>query len=142
MDLRSENLWGCVFLKDEPLSFRGNWGYDIALLELKPQKCKACTVTPITLARTDLGAGTVLEAIGFGEQTTNGHLPRYLQVIMVYVLLWDNCREYFRSLHKNEMCTTTLHSGEGICDGDSGGPLIMNNGAGHPVLQYGIIASK
>jgi len=87
-----------------------------------------------------VGADTVLTAIGFGEYL-NGQLPRYLQEITVNVLNYYDCREYFRGLNSNEMCTTAP-SGKGICDGDSGGPVIMSNGYGHPVTQYGVISSK
>ncbi|XP_075049816.1 granzyme A-like [Mixophyes fleayi] len=103
---------------------------DIQLVQLfgKAKLNKAVRLLPLPKKFTDVKAGTVCEATGWGR-TSNSVAHRSDKLMKVNLTVIDRAECYdmwspYIQITKNMMCTCESHGGKDTCRGDSGGPLI------------------
>ncbi|GJQ83330.1 hypothetical protein Trydic_g15638, partial [Trypoxylus dichotomus] len=74
-------------------------------------------------------------ASGWGRLYAGGPIPNQLQYINLRTLLNTECQQRWGSIPVGdcEICTLTV-AGEGVCNGDSGSPLVING------KQIGIVS--
>ncbi|XP_075049810.1 granzyme A-like [Mixophyes fleayi] len=96
------------------------------------QNCpaKAVSLLPLPKTFTDVKAGTVCEAAGWGTTSNSVDLfsDKLMEVSLKVIDIAD-CNNMWSSeiqITKNMMCTCESHEKKGPCRGDSGGPLICN----------------
>jgi secreted trypsin-like serine protease len=120
-------------------SFRpGRLAPDLALLQL----ASPTTAPPIALgdARAGLAEGMTATAIGWGR-TGSGAFPHKL--LQATLPLWSSarCGRYWGALHQAGymLCASSPFGGADACTGDSGGPLIVRDGAG-TLRLFGVVS--
>ncbi|KAI4469685.1 chymotrypsin-related [Holotrichia oblita] len=78
----------------------------------------------VSLNTGDTGALSAI-LIGWGRVSTNGAVPNNLQELSTNTITHATCRSSWgSSVSSNQICAV-LRSGQGACNGDSGGPLIQ-----------------
>lgn len=101
---------GLVFW-EEPLTF----GDTVRAIALPPQSSPVpdgvnCTVT------------------GWGRTAENGTNEKLLRVVTTPIVSNKECnRAYSGRISSDMLCAGTQEGGRGACDGDIGGPLVINN---------------
>ncbi|XP_015120601.2 complement factor D-like [Diachasma alloeum] len=113
---------------------------DIALLRTTQEIVFNKKVQPIKITKTDIrDHGHTVIATGWGRLTAWGASPRRLQEIELQIYDQNKCKNRF-PVTQGQICTLTK-SGEGVCNGDSGGPLTAN-GVLVGVVSYALPASR
>jgi len=102
---------------------------DIALIELDS---KITNVTPIAYdTKHPLTPSTQTKVAGWGNMRTVSYLyPNDLRAALTPIVDFDQCNasnSYDGKLTQNMMCAGYFESNRDSCDGDSGGPLIVDN---------------
>ncbi|XP_076620356.1 chymotrypsin-2-like [Colletes latitarsis] len=93
-------------------------------------------VQPILLAPVyDINPGETAVVTGWGRLSTDGVIPNSLQEIYLTVISQDKCKGMYWILTKNNICTLTKMN-EGVCNGDSGGPMVVS-GSQVGIVSYG-----
>ncbi|KAK9747378.1 Trypsin [Popillia japonica] len=106
---------------------------DVAVLELEEELEFSATVQPIELESEVVGEVDCLVS-GWGRLEAWGALPDNLQFIPLKTISLEACQSSWSSLvQADEICTLT-QQGEGVCNGDSGSPLIAGG------KQIGIVS--
>ncbi|CAL1684659.1 unnamed protein product [Lasius platythorax] len=81
-------------------------------------------IQPIALPTTDPNYDNrYLVVTGWGRLQTDGPNPNHLQRIMVKGYSQKKCNKHYQNIIKTQICTLTI-KGEGMCNGDSGSPLV------------------
>lgn len=103
-----------------------NYNNDIAVLKLaKPLQFNE-SIKPIRLATKALIPGSSVVTSGWGRLRTGGSTPQILQFTRLLAMSNQECRRRIGSVPTSILCLE--HSGgNGVCNGDSGGPAIHNN---------------
>ncbi|KAI4469681.1 chymotrypsin-related [Holotrichia oblita] len=97
---------------------------DIAVIQLSGALAYSNSIAQVTLNTGDTGAVAAI-LIGWGRLSTNGAIPNNLQELSTNTITHATCRLYWgSSVSSNQICAV-LRSGQGACNGDSGGPLIQ-----------------
>ncbi|CEG39152.1 serine protease trypsin-like protein [Plasmopara halstedii] len=118
-----------------------NGSYDLALLTLD----RPCTIPPIELAKqddSDIKPGMWTKVMGWGLTSYPGEYSNELRSLDVEVWSDAQCMEFFQ-LDESYVCSGGF-KGIGPCDGDLGGPLILEqkktdpNGPDLPDILIGI----
>jgi len=110
--------------------FNGNtMDNDIALIELDSY---VSNITPIIYdTKYPLTSGTQTKIAGWGNMRTVSHLyPNDLRTALTPIVDFNQCNassSYDGELTQNMMCAGYFVSNRDSCDGDSGGPLIVDN---------------
>jgi len=106
--------------------------FDISLLYLSQPLEWSETVSPISLKGQTIDRGVRVLTIGWGlTEQNNTHTPVDLRYLHMYTLDDDDCRERIGNELDRYVTNTTLctvrGAGQGVCNGDAGGPLVANN---------------
>ena len=114
---------------------------DIALMELESPFDVQPHVVPICLPEPgEEFVGQVAHVAGWGKLSYGGPIPSILQVVKLPILANDKCQEMFNNAgHDKEikptfLCAGYTDGGKDSCEGDSGGPLMVQKSNGHWVL--------
>jgi len=117
---------------------------DIGLVRLLRPATLSASVQPIrlpTVVDDDLGAGVPVEISGWGLTSGDTTSPKsdVLKVAEVYTIANSECILIYGSVRVTDatLCTSSV-PGDGICFGDSGGPLTYDGGAGK--VHRGIVS--
>ncbi|XP_058464639.1 chymotrypsin-1-like [Malaya genurostris] len=114
---------------------------DIALIKLASQLNFDVNVNAIQCLETVLPENATLTLTGWGRTSTIGPVPTQLQTIDLQYVNYDDCRLILGpDLGVGHMCTLTK-TGEGACNGDSGGPLTYQ-GKLAGLVNFGIPCAK
>lgn len=101
-----------------------NFVNDIALIRLKTSFVYDKYVQPACLANEDPSIDDELTILGWGVEEENGTSPESLKEAKVNMI--DNCTEYWSDLDPSrQICVGKRITGNSVCYGDSGGPLLM-----------------
>lgn len=99
---------------------------DIALLELVGEH-RYPRIELLTPERTELAApGTVATTIGWGVTSDGGNISSELKKLEAAIISNDECSTHLdTSILGTTICAGMQGSSESICNGDSGGPLMV-----------------
>ncbi|XP_035910216.1 chymotrypsin-1-like [Anopheles stephensi] len=97
---------------------------DIALVKLNATLEYGEFVQPIAYSERELPENATLRMTGWGLLSTVGPIPTNLQTIELKYVPYEECRRLLEGdvVDIGHLCTLTKE-GEGVCFGDSGGPL-------------------
>ncbi|MCS0350248.1 serine protease [Vibrio ordalii] len=119
---------------------------DIAILELETSLPIQAVTRPNTGALDALGAGTVLETIGFGTTSYNQLLNKssnpsqVLRKAEISLMDTATCQALggsnYPRIRNDAFCATSYP--QDTCQGDSGGPVFINDGGNF--IQYGVVS--
>lgn len=106
--------------------------HDLALMRTKKSMKFNSLVRPISIRSSFLGPNEVAVASGWGFTAVDGPKANALQFLHFKTITNEECLELIpeedkHSVHKGSLCITQLGQGRGICSGDSGGPLTVND---------------
>jgi len=114
---------------------------DIAILELESDIERQPHVVPICMPRLiDEFEGKTAIVTGWGRLSYGGNVPNVLHQVSVPIMNNEKCQKMFtRSGHKKKVRKSFLCAGydqgkKDSCEGDSGGPLMMQQDSGAWVL--------
>ena len=106
--------------------------YDIALVRLHTPANYTANILPICLQKTELPAGTNCVIAGWGTRTTNADdYPQFLQEAVVPIVAQPTCQALYGSLitiSYDMVCAGYTTGTVDACKGDSGGPLMCQQG--------------
>uniref|UniRef100_A0A1B0DFA7 Uncharacterized protein n=1 Tax=Phlebotomus papatasi TaxID=29031 RepID=A0A1B0DFA7_PHLPP len=88
-------------------------------------------IQPISLGDAEISGGVTATLLGWGWTTNLGSLADALQWLPTVTLTQDECRSRHALaqrafIHDNTLCTSNAF-GQGMCMGDTGGPVIIGN---------------
>lgn len=136
--LTSSTPWIEKWIVHPKYQKKDNYEYDLALLRLSHP---VQGVTPVNLPASQPTTNVLAQAIGWGATQPDKTLPSsHLLHISLPLRPLKECRspdEKAPELTDNMICAGAYQDGTSICDGDSGGPLFLNNPDGS-VTQIGI----
>lgn len=103
---------------------------DIGLLRTRKPIQFNAFVQPIPLRSSVVGAGEIAVTSGWGRQVIDGPASDVLQFLQFKTLSNEECRNrmpegYKTSIYADSLCVQSV-ANRGVCDGDSGGSLIIN----------------
>ena len=104
----------------------GGISSDVALLNLAGQHMRP-RIELLTPALTDLAApGTMATVIGWGLTSEGGSSSDVLKRLDAEIISNDECKTHLgSSILDSTICAGKLGASESICNGDSGGPLMV-----------------
>ncbi|XP_063911253.1 trypsin-like [Zophobas morio] len=110
----------------------GGYYYDVAVVKLDTKLTYGPTVQPVVLA--PAGNATPENApatlIGWGLDKSGGSIQTHLQQVNIVVYSDDECEKIHAQTgptnRKFNICAGVPEGGKGQCNGDSGGPLLVN----------------
>jgi len=106
--------------------------YDVALLKLPApiDFSKQTNIRPICLPMDETEKYEDFPAIaaGWGMTSPSGNTSTYLKEAFVKVVPNAECQAIYtpNTIHDTVMCAWLLYTSQGVCKGDSGGPLITS----------------
>ncbi|EAT41805.1 AAEL006598-PA [Aedes aegypti] len=102
---------------------------DVALIRLKSKLQFSAKVKPIVYWEKEVGANQSVVLTGWGRTSAGGPVPTKLQTLDLKTISNEECKQKSSGNSNNvgigHICTLTK-SGEGACNGDSGGPLTLD----------------
>ncbi|XP_055627345.1 chymotrypsin-2-like [Toxorhynchites rutilus septentrionalis] len=111
----------------DPITSRG----DVALVQTSSMMIFIPVVQPIALADEIVEAAVGAIIVGWGRLSATGGFSNTLQWKNAEIISLGECRgrfsDYFASLVSTENICTTSAPGGGVCYGDAGGPLVLND---------------
>ncbi|XP_029730064.2 serine protease SP24D-like [Aedes albopictus] len=106
----------------------GNFFNDIGLVETVVRFVFGSGVQPIPLRRTPLPDGTEMVISGWGRTGYNEELSDRLQYTTMRSIPLKQCTEEIGITYPGIICVVATEAGShGPCNGDSGGPAVVNN---------------
>ncbi|KAG8190286.1 hypothetical protein JTE90_025798 [Oedothorax gibbosus] len=118
-----------------------NFDNDIAVLELDPPVIFRPHISPICLPEPDEDfTGKMAYVTGWGKTTHGGAIPNLLQEVQVPIMSNPQCINMFKEAGHNKLiknsflCAGYKAGGKDSCEGDSGGPLMVERETGQWVL--------
>jgi secreted trypsin-like serine protease len=104
----------------------GNFINDIALIKLSEPLVFGDTIRPIKLADDSPGTSVSVRLSGFGRTSDGGSVASILKWVDSRPLSRTNCILGTGITHQGTICFFA-EAGQGVCNGDSGGPAVVNN---------------
>ncbi|XP_035226632.1 nuclear pore complex protein DDB_G0274915-like [Stegodyphus dumicola] len=105
---------------------------DLALLEMDQKVEFLPHVVPICLPhRNEDFTGKMAFVTGWGKLTHGGDIPNILQEVQVPIVANGDCQRMFyyaghqKAIRSNFVCAGYISGGQDSCEGDSGGPLMV-----------------
>ncbi|GBL77171.1 Serine proteinase stubble [Araneus ventricosus] len=105
---------------------------DLALLEMEAPVEFLPYVVPICLPhRNEDFTGKMAFVTGWGKLTAGGDVPNILQEVQVPIVSNGECQRMFyqaghhKAIRSNFVCAGYTSGGQDSCEGDSGGPLMV-----------------
>ncbi|KAF8790900.1 Serine protease filzig like protein [Argiope bruennichi] len=105
---------------------------DLALLEMEAPVEFLPYVVPICLPhRNEDFTGKMAFVTGWGKLTAGGDVPNILQEVQVPIVTNGECQRMFyqaghqKAIRSNFVCAGYTNGGQDSCEGDSGGPLMV-----------------
>ncbi|XP_063917903.1 chymotrypsin-1-like [Zophobas morio] len=101
---------------------------DVAVIQLDEPLTLSPTIQTIQLDVKNFDEERPCTVVGWGRLSAGGVIPNNLQYLESLTIPLSRCRSLWGSINPvfdSQVCTLT-RSGEGACNGDSGGPLICN----------------
>ncbi|XP_055693442.1 chymotrypsin-2-like [Lutzomyia longipalpis] len=104
---------------------------DVGLARTQEAIVYSALIQPIALGSSYIGGSVIAIATGWGRITENGPTPNNLQWVNLGTLTNDDCKNRLPPPHvglifDSTLCTFT-RTDEGVCYGDTGGPLNSGN---------------
>ncbi|KAI4469679.1 chymotrypsin-related [Holotrichia oblita] len=97
---------------------------DVAVIRLASALTYSSTIAAVSLNTANTGAVPAILA-GWGRVSTNGAIPNNLQQLSTNTITHATCLQYWGSLVSSSQICAVIRSGQGACNGDSGGPLLQ-----------------
>jgi len=112
---------------------------DIAIVHLATPITFGANVAPVTLPASgnDPANGAAVVATGWGRTSTNGAIPANLQTVALTINGRTQCQSTWGSgvqITAGMICAGGSQAGQGICNGDSGGALVLGGGGASPTI--------
>uniref|UniRef100_A0A182N2T7 Peptidase S1 domain-containing protein n=1 Tax=Anopheles dirus TaxID=7168 RepID=A0A182N2T7_9DIPT len=113
---------------------------DVALFQTALPLLLTQSIQPLALSADVIGVGVRARVFGWGSTQTNGGNSNALQFLNVNTLSNDECASFLGAegwrIGSSSLCTLT-REGQGICGGDEGGALVLDNYA-IGVVSWGV----
>lgn len=127
---------------------RGVSPFDISMVEVASEFVLNDLVATIALPSMNFMHSGEVQAFGWGSMVPKAPpvLPDVLQTATLDIIPFSQCLEILNHLynfnhpfHFTDMCTGPLNGRQGVCNADSGGPIVQTNQMGEVEL-VGIVA--
>ncbi|XP_035793654.1 serine protease SP24D-like [Anopheles albimanus] len=115
----------------------GNFRNDVALLLLQQPLATSSTIRPIALRTTEIPVGSEVIISGWGRISAGGPVSPWLRLNRATVLAGQRCAAV-TGIPSGLLCFSSPIN-NGACNGDSGGPAVMNNqlvGVANFIINY------
>lgn len=99
---------------------------DVAVIELASALTYSNTIAPVTLNTANTGA-VAATLVGWGRVSTGGAIPNNLQQLSTNTITHARCEALWGSYVTEQQICAVIQTGQGACNGDSGGPLIQTS---------------
>ncbi|XP_072015767.1 chymotrypsin-like protease CTRL-1 [Amphiura filiformis] len=137
----SSNIWSTQARGVSQIILHNGWSRssarnDIAILRLSSAVSYTTRVRPVCMQHPGSENDDLLDGncwvAGWGSLTTGGSTPSYLQDLKVDVISNPTCVAQASpspfEVTPNHICVEGIAAGSGLCNGDSGGPLMCKYG--------------
>ncbi|CAD6241385.1 GSCOCT00014169001.2-RA-CDS, partial [Cotesia congregata] len=116
--------------------------HDVAILKLKRPVQFDAEQTWIALQQYPIGSGHSVLSVGWGYTEDHPRLTsRKLKKVSLNTMEASVCENYLRDrVWMGRICTVAPR-GQGLCNGDSGGPLITRDGKLVGLVSWGILCA-
>lgn len=122
--------------------------FDISVVQVDQPFVLNNLVQPIALPPRDFIHSGNVRAFGWGVWNIPTHeVPDILQTTTKDIIPHESCRELLNAifpgqnpLHSTCMCTGPLDGSSGICNADSGGPIVQTNPSNGVLELVGVVA--
>ncbi|XP_069681246.1 trypsin beta-like [Periplaneta americana] len=104
-----------------------NFDYDVALVKVKSPFHFNDRIKPISMASTPPAVGTCVVVSGWGLLYQGGYSPAQLQHVEVDIKDIHRCASTYYGLTPRMICAGWSAGGKGVCQMDSGGPLVSGS---------------
>jgi trypsin len=119
-------------IRHEKYDPSNSWINDIALIRVFSSFTPTSYVGFVTLPEQDetVQEETMARVSGFGRLSQDGPGSRILQKATIYIAKQDYCKNMYNkilyNIYDTHICANDPNVSRGSCNGDSGGPLIVN----------------
>ncbi|KAI8127782.1 Serine protease SP24D [Lucilia cuprina] len=103
-----------------------NFNNDIAVIKLSKPLELSGSIQPIALAKQNPKSGVKVVTSGWGRLRTGGDTPQILQFNTLTSISNAECKRRIGNVATSILCLGHTN-GNGVCNGDSGGPAVYNN---------------
>ncbi|KAM7347493.1 transmembrane protease serine 9-like [Cochliomyia hominivorax] len=103
-----------------------NFNNDIAVIKMQEPLEWSEHIQQVSLAEVQPEPGAEVITSGWGRLRTGGGIPQILQYNKLFSIGNEECRRLIGNVPPSVLCLGHIR-GNGVCNGDSGGPAVYNN---------------